>query len=147
MNIVEIKKRSSELILKLIDVWEKSVRATHTFLSDEEINSIRNYVPEALYNVEHLAIINGYDNYPIAFIGIEDDSLEMLFVSPENRGKGIGKTLVKYGIENYGINRVTVNEQNPQAIGFYEHMGFKTFKRTDYDEQGNPYPILYMRIK
>lgn len=147
MKFIEIKERNKKLIAQLVDVWEKSVRATHTFLSDEEINSIRNYVPEALYNVEHLAIINGYDNYPIAFIGMENDSLEMLFISPENRGKGIGKTLVKYGIENYGINRVTVNEQNPQAIGFYEHMGFKTFKRTDYDEQGNPYPILYMSIK
>ncbi len=28
------------------------------------------------------------------------------------------------GIENYSIERLTVNEQNPQARGFYEHMGF-----------------------
>jgi len=24
-------------------------------------------------------------------------------------------------------------------------MGFHVYKRTDYDEQGNPYPLLYMR--
>lgn len=41
---------------------------------------------------------------------------------------------------------VTVNEQNPQAVGFYEHLGFVTYQRTDHDEQGNPYPLLYMKL-
>ena len=40
---------------------------------------------------------------------------------------------------------VTVNEQNPQADGFYEHLGFQTYKRTECDEEGNPYPLLYMK--
>ena len=61
------------------------------------------------------------------------------------RGKGVGKQLLQYGIENSGIQELTVNEQNPQAVGFYRHMGFKTYKRTDYDEEGNPYPLLYMK--
>ena len=39
---------------------------------------------------------------------------------------------------------VTVNEQNPQAVGFYEHLGFQTYKRTECDEEGNPYPLLYI---
>lgn len=43
------------------------------------------------------------------------------------------------------VQEVTVNEQNPQAVGFYEYMGFKTYKRTDHDEEGNPYPLLYMK--
>lgn len=61
------------------------------------------------------------------------------------RGKGIGKQLIQYGIENYGIEEVTVNEQNPQAVSFYEHLGFVTYKRTVLDEEGNPYPLLYMK--
>ncbi len=71
---------------------------------------------------------------------------EMLFLSPEARGKGLGKRLLQYGIETYNIQELTVNEQNPQAVGFYEHMGFQTYKRTDHDEEGNPYPLLYMRL-
>ena len=39
-----------------------------------------------------------------------------------------------------------MNEQNPQAVGFYEHMGFQTYRRTDRDEEGGPYPLLYMRL-
>lgn len=57
------------------------------------------------------------------------------------------KKLLLHGIENYGVIEVTVNQQNPQAIGFYKHMGFETYKRTDFDEEGNPYPLLYMGLK
>lgn len=79
-----------------------------------------------------------------AFMGIEDGTLEMLFISPEERGKGLGRRLIQYGIENYAVRRLAVNEQNPQARGFYEHMGFQVYKRTELDEQGNPYLLLYM---
>ena len=53
--------------------------------------------------------------------------------------------MLQYGIETYGITELTVNEQNPQAVGFYEHMGFETYKRTELDEEGDPYPLLYMK--
>ena len=65
--------------------------------------------------------------------------------SNKSRGKGGGKQLLQYGIENYAINELTVNEQNPLAKGFYEYMGFEVYKRTEFDEQGNPYPLLYMK--
>ena len=82
---------------------------------------------------------------PIGFMGVADNKLEMLFISNESRGLGIGKQLLQYGIENYSINELSVNEQNPTVKGFYEHMGFKVYKRTESDNQGNPYPLLYMK--
>lgn len=144
MRIVEVKDRKPDLINRLLEVWENSVRATHLFLSDSEIKNIKNYVPTALNGVAHLIIAEDEASFPVAFMGIEGSTLEMLFIAPEERGKGLGKRLIHYGIENYSIVRLTVNEQNPQARGFYEHMGFRVYKRTDLDEQGNPYPILYM---
>lgn len=74
------------------------------------------------------------------------DLLEMLFISLEGRGKGLGKRLLQYGIKTHAVERVSVNEQNPQPKGFYEHMGFQIYKRTNLDEQGNPYPLLYMSL-
>lgn len=71
--------------------------------------------------------------------------LEMLFVSNKQRGKGIGKRLIEYGIEIYSINELTINEQNLLAKDFYEHIGFQVYKKSNYDEQGNPYPLLYMK--
>ena len=105
------------------------------------------YVPKALKEISHLVIIEDQNNEPIAFMGIEDKKLEMLFVKNSERGKKLGKQLLKYGIDRYNVNELTVNEQNPDAKGFYEHMGFKTYKRSEIDEQGNHYPILYMKLK
>lgn len=146
MRITEVKDRTPELINCLLEVWENSVRATHLFLSDSEIRNIKEYVPQALREVAHLLIAEDEAGRPVAFMGVEKGSLEMLFIAPEERGKGLGKHLIRYGIENYGVERLTVNEQNPQARGFYEHMGFQVYKRTDFDEQGNPYPLLYMSL-
>lgn len=145
MKIKEVKSRTPDLINQLLEVWEGSVKATHLFLSDGEIKSIKEYVPQALNGIAHLMIAEDDADRPIAFMGIEDGALEMLFISPEERGKGLGKRLIQCGIENYAVERLAVNEQNPQAKGFYEHMGFQVYKRTDLDEQGNPYPLLYMR--
>lgn len=99
----------------------------------------------ALREISDLIVAECGDGVPVGFMGIENRKIEMLFISPEFRGKGIGKTFIEYGTETFSINEVTVNEQNPQAIGFYEHMGFAVYKRSDLDEQGRPYPILYMK--
>ncbi len=131
----------------MLEVWEDSVRATHLFLSNKEIENIKKCVPQALKGVSHLIIIENEENLPIAFMGIEATRLEMLFVKNNERGKGLGKQLLKYGIENYNVNELTVNEQNPNAKRFYEYLGFKVYKRNERDEQGNPYPILYMRLE
>ena len=146
MRIYEAAERSEELVRELLGVWERSVRATHLFLSDGEVRSIREYVPQALLGVAHLLVAKDEAGAPAAFMGVEDGTLEMLFIDPEERGKGLGRRLLRLGIESYGVRRLAVNEQNPRAAGFYEHMGFEAYARSETDEQGNPYPILYMRL-
>ena len=144
MEIYEIKEREP-LLPMLLDIWEGAVRATHLFLSEAEILRIKTYVPQALRGVAHLIVAEDTPGHAVGFMGIEHQRLEMLFVDPASRGQGIGKQLLQYGIQHYNLQELTVNEQNPQAIGFYQHMGFRTYQRTDHDEEGNPYPLLYMR--
>ena len=146
MTIIEVKDRTTTLINKLVEVWEDSVKATHLFLSSEEIENIKKYVPQALKEVRHLIIVENENNIHIAFMEIEDTKLEMLFIKNSERRKGLGTKLLNYGIENYGVNELAVNEQNPNAKAFYEHLDFKVYKRTELDEQGNSYPILYMKL-
>lgn len=146
MEEINIKNRNLSLIEKLIDVWKRSVRETHLFLSNEEIEEIKNFVPMTLKSVPHLIIENDVNGVPIAFMGIDDGKLEMLFIDPRERGKGLGRKLLEHGITNYGVKEVVVNEQNPQVKGFYEYMGFKVYERSEIDEQGNPYPILFMKL-
>ena len=145
MKIIEVAERTSMLIQQLLEVWESSVKATHLFLSDKEINNIKQYIPQALKEIPHLVIVEDEKNYPIGFMGISAQMIEMLFVSDKERGNGIGKQLLNYGFQTYSANELAVNEQNPLEKGFYEHRGFQVYKRTDIDEQGNPYPLLYMK--
>lgn len=145
-DIHPVDDRSGTLVHELMLVWERAVRATHLFLSDDEIRRIREYVPIALRSVPYLIIARDKAQEIVAFIGIDGKRLEMLFIAPEERGNGLGRRLVEYGIRHYHFNEVCVNEQNPQALGFYEHMGFRAYKRSETDEQGNPYPLVYMRL-
>ena len=145
MQIIECEEREGALPAALVDVWERSVRATHTFLSEQEILAIREFVPQALSGVEMLVVaLEG--GVPLGFMGAEAGRLEMLFLAPEARGRGLGRLLLEEAIARYSVEELTVNEQNPQAVGFYEHLGFRTYKRTELDEEGRPYPLLYMKL-
>ncbi|MBS5150756.1 MAG: GNAT family N-acetyltransferase [Butyricicoccus pullicaecorum] len=145
MKVIEVKDRTTVFAEQLVEVWESAVKATHLFLSDSEIQNIKQYVPQALNSVPILVAAVNEAGDPVGFMGVADKMLEMLFVSNASRGQGIGKQLLQYGIDTYSINELAVNEQNPLAKGFYEHMGFAVYKRTELDEQGNPYPLLYMK--
>ena len=145
MKTYEIHERTEEIIKILTKIWKQSVKATHLFLTDEQINKIEQYVPLALKEVNHLIVIENDEEVKIGFAGINNQKLEMLFLLPNQRGKGIGKQVISYCIKQYNMNELTVNEQNPQAVGFYQHLGFKVYKRTELDEEGNPYPLLYMK--
>ncbi len=145
MNLYEVTQREPQLICQLTTIWEDSVRATHLFLSEAEIQEIKAHVLQALTGVSHLLVAEKMPGQPVAFMGIEGPRLEMLFLSPAERGAGLGRQLLEYGILHYDLQELTVNEQNPQAVGFYQHMGFETYRRTDCDEQGGPYPLLYMK--
>ena len=144
LRFYELQERAA-LLPALVAVWEDSVQASHTFLSKEEIAHIKTYVPQALQRVEHLVVAESESGTIVGFLGVTEQRLEMLFLAPEVQGQGIGKALLQYGMERYGIQTLTVNEQNPQAVGFYEHMGFQTYRRTEQDEAGDPYPLLYMK--
>lgn len=146
VKIREVRDRPLSLTEQLLKVWESSVRATHLFLSEDEIENIKKYVPQALKEIPCLTVAENEEQIPVGFLGIAGQHLEMLFISNEERGKGLGRELLEYGMEKYSVNDLAVNEQNPLAKGFYEHMGFEVYKRTECDEQGNPYPLLYMRL-
>ena len=145
MEISIVENRAPQVIGPLLQLWEASVRVTHDFLTESEIVRIGAYVPEALQSVRHLAVAKREDGSLAAFLGVEGRRIEMLFVAPEERGKGIGRVLVSFAAEQFSANEVTVNEQNAQAVGFYEKMGFAPYRRTQTDEQGGPYPLLYMK--
>lgn len=131
---------------ELLEVWEKSVRATHHFLSKADIASLKPLILNQYFDAVTLHCVKDKNGRIKGFCGVADDNLEMLFVDPDCHGTGVGKCLCQYAIEVMKITRVDVNEQNPQAMGFYEHMGFSMVSRSPVDGQGKPFPLLHLKL-
>lgn len=146
MNIIKINKINEDELNCLVNLWKENVKVTHTFLKEHDIKNLNPMVNKALKQIQHLFTIEDNDKIK-GFIGIENNKIEMLFIEVNSRGSGYGKELIGYVINNLNVKYVDVNEQNPKALGFYQHLGFKIFKRDEYDEQGNHFPILHLKLK
>ncbi len=130
----------------LLSLWESSVRATHDFLHEEDINFFRQVIiNQQVFAAVDVVLALDADGVVTGFAGSSEGSLEMLFVHPDFLRQGVGAFLVEHLIRTAGINRVDVNEQNPAALKFYRQMGFEIADRSPLDGMGKPFPILHMR--
>lgn len=146
IDIVALGKgqRSPECVGKLLDVWEASVRATHHFLTEKDIVRLAPQAEEALRHIETLWVLQDGQS-PVGFMGVQERKIEMLFLHPAYIRKGLGRMLVERALRELQVEYVDVNEQNSGAAKFYGRMGFETFNRNEYDNEGNHFPILEMR--
>lgn len=128
-------------------LWERSVRATHAFLTEADIVFYRPLVAEYFQRAAlELWVLTDGANVPIGLLGLEGDSIAALFMEPAHRGEGGGRRLVSHAQElRGGALTVDVNEQNVDGRGFYEALGFAVVSRSPVDDTGRPYPILHMR--
>jgi putative acetyltransferase len=141
-----IEKAQPSDFQEITDVWEASVRATHHFLQESDIQYFKPLIlNEYLWHV-NLFCIRNEEQHIVGFVGTAGNKIEMLFLHPDTIGKGIGKKLLNYAIQTLGATEVDVNEQNRQAVGFYLHAGFKVMSRSETDSLGNPFPILHLAL-
>ena len=141
----------------LIGIWERAVRATHAFLPEEKIQYYRDAIPRLYFPQVELSMACEAGGPPLGFAGLVQPSKEgdageaapakvaMLFVEPGMHGHGMGRMLLRRAWEAYGTLELDVNEQNPGAVIFYEKCGFVRTGRSEYDDEGNPFPLLHMR--
>ena len=61
---------------------------------------MKQYVPQALKEIEHLIVVKNEKNNLIGFKGIENTKLEMLFIKDSERGEGIGKNYYNMELKN-----------------------------------------------
>ena len=131
---------------EILEVWEASVRHTHHFLTEEHIQFYKPLVRNHYLPAVELYIIRDARKI-VAFMGLSDELIEMLFVNPGEQGKGYGKRLLEYATRKKQLDKVDVNEQNEKALSFYLHMGFQIIGRDATDGMGKPYPILHLQLK
>lgn len=130
--------------LEVVDLWEASVRATHHFLPESDIQYFRPLILNQYLDHVDLSCLRDQAGQIAGFLGVAEGKVEMLFIHPDVRGKGVGKRLLLYAVHDLGAKEVDVNEQNEQAVGFYHHLGFTTIRRSPVDGMGKPYPLLHM---
>lgn len=143
----EISSVQEEDFDQVVQVWEDSVRATHHFLTEADIQYFKPLVRGKYLYLVTLAGVRDQAGEVVGFVGVAEEKIEMLFIDPAWRGKGIGRRLLNHAVERMGATLVDVNEQNEQAVGFYLRMGFEIERRSEVDGMGKPFPLLHMRLK
>ncbi|EMV7339993.1 acetyltransferase [Pseudomonas aeruginosa] len=143
---MHIRKRVDADNTALVDLWERSVRATHDFLSEADIVELYPQVRDLYLPAVEVWVLVDDDGVAQGFIGLNQAHVEMLFVEPGLRGRGIGRRLLDHARATWPRLSVDVNEQNPQACGFYRHYGFRQTGRSATDSAGRPFSLLHMSL-
>lgn len=145
MEITVCTNRTEALAERLVGIWDRSVRVSHGFLTESDIEQLRPMVRQAVREIPVLAVAAEGEDI-IGFAGVAERKIEMLFVAPEYIGKGVGGRLLRWAIREQGAQYIDVNEQNPLATAVYEHTGFQVYERSETDDQGQAFPILRMKL-
>jgi putative acetyltransferase len=130
---------------RVVRIWCDAVDATHDFLAPEDRTAIeaevRGFLPSA-----PLWLAVDADDRAIGFMLLDGASMEALFIDPAHRGAGVGRALVAHALTLHPALTTEVNEQNGQAVGFYERLGFVPTGRSELDGQGRAYPLIHLRF-
>mgnify|MGYP001088966307 CR=1 FL=1 len=130
----------------LHDIWLRSVRATHGFVAEDDIQAFIPLVWEYLARAEtEFWVLCADSGAAMGFMGLDGFKLESLFLAPEHFRGGGGRRLVRHAQEGRDELTLDVNEQNEGARRFYEACGFVVEGRSEVDATGRPYPLLHMR--
>jgi len=141
----EIKPYADQYNEQVLTVWENSVLATHDFLTKTDFESIKQLVKEINFNDFQVFCMTNKD-LVLGFVGVADQKIEMLFLNPKYFGKGLGKDLLIFAVKILKADQLDVNEQNENALKFYQKFGFEIYERTEKDDQGRNYPLLRMKL-
>ena len=142
-----IKPYRPEQRADLIDAWEQSVRATHGFLAAADIEFYKALVESIDFESFGVYCAMTPDDELIGLMGVEGSELLMLFLRPAYIGRGIGRALMRFAIDELGVSEVEVNEGNAHAVAFYEKFDFRLAERKPIDSYGKPYPIPRMTLE
>jgi putative acetyltransferase len=143
VNIRAAGPRDHEALLAL---WLASVRATHRFLNEAEIQALLPSVSAYLGSPGHPVRVLYEGRVPIGFMGLDGSSIASLFIAPSWMRQGGGRALLAHARASTTDRlSVDVNEENVEALAFYRASGFSIVGRSPIDDQGGPHPLLHLR--
>lgn len=142
--MIQLRKSTPADGARVMEVWRRAVDATHRFLTPQDRRDIDTevaaFLPSALLD---LAVDES--GRVIGFMLLEGNRMEALFVDPDCHRRGVGRALVEHALGRHAVLATDVNEQNAEALSFYERLGFERCGRSAVDGQGRPYPLIHLR--
>ncbi|MBR2686970.1 MAG: acetyltransferase [Aquamicrobium sp.] len=141
---MKIRSYAERDTARLVDIWLAAVRATHHFLTEDDIRFFEPRLRDLHIPALEVYVAEGDDGQLLGFAGLDGANLEMLFIDPSHHGHGIGRQLVDHAVALKGRLKVDVNEQNPGALAFYLKCGFTQVGRSELDGSGKPFPLLHL---
>lgn len=142
--VVRIRKATVSDGMRVMEVWRRAVDATHDFLKPDDRRDIESEVAAFLPSAPLDLAVDEADA-AIGFMLLDGSHMEALFIDPAYRGKGIGRALVDEAVKRFPSLSTDVNEQNLQAIRFYERLGFERTGYSALDGQGRAYTLIHLR--
>ncbi|HVO49344.1 MAG TPA: acetyltransferase [Steroidobacteraceae bacterium] len=141
---MKLRKSTPKDSARVMEIWRRAVDATHDFLSPRDRRDIETAVAAFLPGVSLELAVDDSDRV-LGFMLLDGGHMEALFVDPAFHGQGVGRTLIQYALHRHPDLSTDVNEQNRQALVFYERLGFQRTGRSETDGQGRPYPLIHLR--
>jgi putative acetyltransferase len=129
----------------LVALWRDSVTATHTFLTQHDIDELEIAVRDQALPALEVWVLRDESERVVGFMGLDDSRLEALFLASAQIGQGYGRQMLAFARNLKGPLQLDVNEQNARATAFYLANGFKIIGRSETDSDGRPFPILHLQ--
>lgn len=146
-RVITIRRADLQEHEALVQLWLRSVTATHTFLEPHDIEELLPAVRAQALPALNLWVL-AVDGRILGFLGLAGNTVEALFIEPDSMRRGHGRRLLDHARRLQGPERkplrVDVNEQNPGAVKFYEACGFRVTGRSPLDSAGRPFPLLHL---
>ena len=112
-------------INRVADLWLNTNLKAHDFILAQYWNGNYDAVKEMLPQAEVYVYENDNDNKIQAFVGLNDEYIEGIFVADGMQSQGIGKLLLDFVKEKREKLRLNVYRKNRRAINFYQREGFE----------------------
>ena len=129
---------------ELMEVWEKSAKLAHSFLTVEFFNQERRNIPNIYIPTADTWVAENNGSV-IGFISLVDNEVGGLFVDPAFHGRKVGYALMNKAHLIHNILEVEVFKDNSLGLNFYLRYGFKQLSEYIHPETGRT--MLRLRFK
>jgi ribosomal-protein-alanine N-acetyltransferase len=138
--VIEIREIEEEEILEVHRIEELS------FKNSYRISTLADMYGNSRYKFTGIYIRNNLVGYIIILDSVDVYEVVKIAISPNYRGKKLGKKLLKYIIENLDKNLLLeVRESNKVAINLYESLGFEkiSIRKGYYGDTGEDGVVMH----